>query len=479
MRAGTVRRYSSLHAYALLACVTASVGIACSTSVVEDPEADGLRLGERKIVGEAKAYPADLSLRARDSELRGSMAKRRQVAWDAVARVLQPVKGTAIAKTSTGAVEKKSIELPAFRTWYGRDDYERLFGKLYGEMGGTRRRARTPFSAAEIAAAIKWNATSGGSWAEEDYLARIRKLTDAASVQGLGGNGRVSYSPGYVTHFLNNYSAVYNCIPKLPSITETTPPPSPTNFSQCYNAEFPADAAVMKASWWRVGPDLGLPVVDTSAAALKAKLAGTSAKGAWDIDSRPQQKPDASKVYTVKMTDGTSWRLPGIHFITKELRDWMWITLWWSPNPNEDFGADRPDKIKALGGPWANYKMCVVTAYDEGDADPRGGFAGTLGDSLAATHAGVGGPTWCSNPFIEKGDNNAQTNCIGCHQHAGDTKVNLQDIISNNAKHPFSGRTKERQSFPTDYSWSFDHSPEAFAMSIQAQIQNYDASDPQ
>src|SRR5690606_27811438 len=111
-----------------------------------------------------------------------------------------------------------------------------------------------------------------------------------------------------------------------------------------------------------------------------------------------------------------------------ELRHWLWITIWWSPEPNTDFGADRPEAITELGGPWKNYKMCVATDFEERDPDPTGGYPtgpGSLGDALAAVHGGgsPGSPTpsWCSNQFIERGAKNAQTNCVGCHQHAGTT----------------------------------------------------------
>ncbi len=480
------RRCSSLPSLCVLCvlCVlgvlSVSVGVACSTSAAEDPDSDGLRAGERKIVGAARAYPADTTMRSRTEELRSSMSKRRKAAWAAIARTVAPVTGTAIAKSTSGAVTRKEIALPLFRTWYGADDYGRLFNKLYGDAGSANRVARKPFSSAEIDAAFAWNATYGGSWVEEDYLKRIKKLQDTRTVQGLGGNGRVSYSPGYVRHFLNNYGAVNRCFTLLPNITDATPAPSATNFSQCYNEEFPSDAAVIKASWRRTGASSALPKVDTSAEALRAHLAATGGKASgWpsteDVATMVKN-PNAATIYSVTMTDGSDWRMPALHLITKELRDWLWVTIWWSPDADKDFGADRPQEIRALGGPWSNYKMCVVTAFDEMDPDPRGGFAGSLGDSLAATYGGVGAPSWCSNPFIEKGEHNAQTNCIGCHQHAGSTTP-LEEVIGNNAKHPKSGRTKERASFPTDYSWSYDHAPEAFSEVIRSAVQNYDAVD--
>jgi len=54
-------------------------------------------------------------------------------------------------------------------------------------------------------------------------------------------------------------------------------------------------------------------------------------------------------------------------------------------------------------------------------------------------HAGAGGPSWCSNQYIERGAHNAQTNCIGCHQHAG-TGLASEDVLADSLTFPQSGR---------------------------------------
>lgn len=183
-------------------------------------------------------------------------------------------------------------------------------------------------------------------------------------------------------------------------------------------------------------------------------------------------------IYTVQLSGGERFSLVGLHIMTKELRHWTWVTLWWSPDADTDFGADRPAAIKALGGPWSKYKMCAVTDYEERDPDPRGGFDGTLGDALEATH---GKFTWCSNPFIERGARNAQTNCIGCHQHAGDPK-RLADILEDERTFPAQSRARVRASFPADYSWAFmtpdnGDQKERFFRTVLSRVRAYEESD--
>ena len=101
------------------------------------------------------------------------------------------------------------------------------------------------------------------------------------------------------------------------------------------------DAAVVKASWRRNDALVtdGLPVQDTSAATLKARLDGTLDNGGWPQKGQPMVQAGSSDVYTIQLSGGEKYSLVGLHIITKELRHWVWTTIWWSPNGDEDFGA--------------------------------------------------------------------------------------------------------------------------------------------
>jgi hypothetical protein len=151
----------------------------------------------------------------------------------------------------------------------------------------------------------------------------------------------------------------------------------------------------------------------------------------------------------MRLSNGIRMRLAALHIITKELRDWMWVTLFWSDTPSTDFGEDRPAE---LTGPFANYKMCTVVGYDEGDNTVTPDAPDTsLAKALDATRA-FGARTWCSNPYLEEGPGNAKTNCIGCHQHAG-TDLMTETIIQGPTAFPDGARAKVRSNFPADYTF--------------------------
>lgn len=220
-------------------------------------------------------------------------------------------------------------------------------------------------------------------------------------------------------------------------------------WAPCLAGPFPLDAAVIKADWRRAELGILVPAHDTSATGLAAMLAdgGTWPTGVRELDPGPDQ------IYSLTLPNGSRYRLTGLHLMTKELDHWLWITLWWSSEPDSDFGADRPPEIDALPGPWRHYKLAVTTAFRDEDLDPSGGADDpTLTDALGVVYP-AGGASWASNPYIELGHGNGATNCIGCHQHGG-TRLTSEAIISDGATFPDHGRLQQRNNFPGDYSWA-------------------------
>lgn len=443
-------------AVALLVTVL-GVAAGCAIENSDGAEAgeSAVREQERRALGKAVDYPADTYSAEDEERFRTSKKARRELGWKVLAKALQPVK--IAAQTGTGIPGTAEKSIPLFRTWLAGDELDRMFAKMYHDLGKERRLAQAIPSDKEVADVFAWNAGGGsGAFTEQEYFARLQQVTDQRGIDGLGGNGRVVYSPSYVKQYLTDYPAIAACETKLPTMSVDTPPiDEEKNFTNCFSHEMAPDAVVSKMSWRRNDELMaaGLPVQDTTAATLAKRMAGTLDEGGWQTKNLPLVKAGPADAYTVKLSDETGFSLVGLHLMTKELRHWVWVTVWWSPEglANDDFGQDRPEEITKLGGAWKNYKMCVVTDFDEKDPDPRGGYGGTLGDALAAVH---GKTTWCSNGFIEKGAHNAQTNCIGCHQHAGDI-AQLDRVLVDPVKFPEQGRTEVRKGFPADYSWAF------------------------
>ncbi len=529
------------------------LGTASSSATIQD----------RKVLGGATPYAADLGLAARDEELRTSIGARRAAAWQAVAKVLAP--------SPLAATVANAPVIPAWHTWFGRDDFDRVFKKLYRDLGPTARRARADLDTATIDAGFVWNTTALDEvpeWTAQRYQDYLAAIDSQDKAQGIGGVNRVGYSPGAMRELLHSYTQQYACRIDAPPDAFTVQPgregsmvaahealaltgcewkvlgpyvaaagakvtvtstgdgdadvyvrrgaaPEPHEFDcrsaggtstekcsvdggglvyvavfgaaasavdvevsyrsedvalpTCLAEEMPRDAVLVKSDWRRQLPGENLPTFDTSAARMRERLDGNAA---WTDDG--SANPDATAIYTATLPNGNTFRMPALHVMTKELDHWMWITLWWSPNPDTDFGEDRPAAVANLPGPWKNYKMCAVSAYEEGDPDLRGGFTGTLGDSLAAVTGGPDTPSWCSNPYLELGEHNAGTNCIGCHQHGG-TAVKPVEVLE--MQH--NGTTRVRNNFFTDYLWAIQGGQgEDLSALVQAEVDYWDANDP-
>lgn len=386
---------------------------------------------DRLFVGAAAPYPADTTLESKIDTLKSSQAARRAAAWQIAKRVLEPVQ-----------IDNGTRTLPRFQTWYAKEEVLPVFDHLLRAQTPADLTSRRLPTDAEVQSAFGWLAgrATGTAAGDPDVVASRRASLDKNGDASLGGPERVLMSPETVGHLFENYTAILNCQVKFPAPND--PPPSDTNFAPCVGTEFPVGSVIVKARW--VPDSLPLDAWDTNAAALTTAITNA----AWGTAPR-QATPDANGIYTMTLDTGIHMRLAALHIMSKELRDWAWVSLFWSDTPNVDFGADRPTDFT---GPFANYKMCTSDAFDEGDdgsslanADP------TLSSAVAATRA-FGPRTWCSNPYLEDGANNAKTNCIGCHQHAG-TGLDTASIISGDNAFPDGSRAQVRTNFPADYTF--------------------------
>lgn len=163
---------------------------------------------ERRVLGSGEPYEADPMLASRMDELARSQRVRREVAWAAVARVLAPV---ALAEETSVA----GAQVPVFRTWYDRDDVNRMFQHAYAGLGPERRQARAPFEATELDETFAWNPRAIdeiSGWTPERFESYLGSFHAQREIDGLGGFRRVALSPDAARHVLASYAEITRCL---------------------------------------------------------------------------------------------------------------------------------------------------------------------------------------------------------------------------------------------------------------------------
>jgi hypothetical protein len=378
--------------------------------------------------------------------LKRSTMFRRQTAWSVVARVVAEVQ-------PTPADHATEITIPRWMTWYGKDDLERIFTKAFTSLSPASRRARAPIPEDQVRAAEVWVAEQLQylpQWTPERRSRLLASLSDHEAWRGATGLNRTLFAPATTSHLVTSYQKISECDQNADGHSEA-----------CLQAKFPADAVAVKTQWTRRGSTFPVAVFDTNSNSLRERL-GDHGRS-WDFPDR--FLPDiAGRSLALKLAPTAQFDLTGLHIMTKESEDWLWISLWWSEKPDEDFGADRPEAL--AHGPWSNYKMCVTGSFEESpedDSDLLASFP-SLGSAILASR-GTSGLSWCSNPYLEKGTGNQKTNCIGCHQHAG-TSIEQTDILGS-TNH---GRGRILRDFPADYLWSLNFGTEKISHMLSERV---------
>ncbi|MGX9574287.1 hypothetical protein ACWUKX_16755 [Mesorhizobium sp. f-mel] len=431
-------------------------------------------------------------------ELESSMRKRREFGWSIVEKMLAPQHLTLLDGATT-------VDVPLWQTWYEgggglnsetKKLAERFLDKLKPlieanpqvDMAAIAKETVLEFSEKNLSDTLTDENLS-------TVLLQLRNLK--GEVGDLLGRGFTVFSPSFVEHVLTEARGIDEC---QRNKNAADPPPSDDQFSHCVK-EFPRSAVMVKTSWRRLAN--GVPKHDTS----PAGLAEMFKLGIWPQSgsAAPLRQPTRSEIYTNVTSDNTEWALRSIHFVTKDVREWVWVSLWWDPNAKtEDFGSDQPASLAAFNnGVWKNYKMCVVSAFAEKDPQPWASYTGsndTLAASIKAVYdaiqkeidtgaesdpsalatlfdtppvplelPGALGPwptpnnlqtEWCSNPNIEAHVGNGRTSCIGCHQfpmtrnEERDVDMQFEHAILGDV--PQFGRAKVRENFPAEFAWSFD-----------------------
>jgi hypothetical protein len=433
----------------------------------------------RMAIGRGQDYtPINEDPAALFSRLESSMADRRATAWKIVEAMLQPQPLT---------VNGQTYAVPLWHTWYegmaGNPEVEAKIKLFFGNVKRCQV-AHCTKSPGEIAhdTMASGSKNLAASLTDRNLTQKLRQFQIAGSTSPEAvGTGFTLFSPSFVEHLLAQAKEVESCSGNRARWNES--PPSPTQFSPCM-AEFPRSAVMIKAQWKEM--DTAATAPDTSSQGMTTLLTSHS----WQ--KLTGSATDPTRMYALQSREGKTFGLQALHISTKDTREWVWITLWWSPQPNTDYGEDRPASIARYnGGVWANYKMCVTTSFKEGDGAPWSTYEQgrpSLAASLRATYAALDSQrdpspynemtTWCSNSNIERQAGNGGTNCIGCHQYSMAWNENSNDFTefnqtydpANQARFPQRGRSRRRSNFPGDFSWStlYEDLPAKMARERQA-----------
>ncbi len=434
----------------------------------------------RRILGNGVDYKAG---DVKAAEVNASVVKRRQEAWRIVEETMKP--------TNIDMGEFGTRKLAAWQTWYDRTEFQRLFEVLYRcELAPEERESfkdtTSPFvvDPARVKKVIAEfpRQDLGTAWTEgrfRELLSQLKTSNDLAGLNGVDGTGMSLYSPALIGHYLENAAAVYNCDGSVEPA-----PGSEDVIGDCFGKPFPPAAVAVKPTFNKI--QSGAMAFDTSALGMSKMFnAPPPGKNMWRTAATPGEPVvnltgDAgSRIYRLTYrqgdTVGGEYALTGMHITTKEIPEWMWVSVWWSPKPDRDFGADRPkDLVEKIDPLYANYKMCVASTFEEKDPLVTGGQA-NKGDlptdllaALKASYRAMKPATWCSNPFIEHMPHGGKTNCIGCHQHGGPDGIDMPT-----ANRP-SDTLKVGRRFPGDFMASFHGGKDDFQGLIQEVVSNVD-----
>jgi hypothetical protein len=411
--------------------------VASQNSVIE---ADAVA---RRFIGSPVPYDNQMLTADQKISAMASLEATRALAWKVFAQVITPVNLEATKPDGT----KIPMTLPKVFTWYSPEDIQRLMQISYKAADADQLREGVPLTQELLQRSQDLLATEldlmpmplQKRW--QKYLKEHPSPT-ASDLIGLAGFNRTLFSPDLVGAVVRRYADLQDCYPQgqkpLPNIA----------FRPCWQEALPASSVMVKTAWVNTRSDFHSFATD--AKSLAALFADKDSS--WSEHAQTIPLPET--ILHARNSD-QDFVLAGMHIVTKDLDDWLWITAFWSADPDSDFGSDRPEAVKSLGAPWNQYKICAVSSYTQ-DPQTIEGLAAKFPDLADAYRAALdqrGGASWCSNPYIEQGAHNNRTNCIGCHQFAG-TQIQQDKILADSLQFPLQGSLKQRQDFPSDYIWS-------------------------
>ncbi len=160
-------------------------------------------------------------------------------------------------------------------------------------------------------------------------------------------------------------------------------------------------------------PPVKLPVVPLNQfyyiKITKADSASFTTFGAVNGDFIGTANDTSAQAVYMAVRPGSIGLLMAMHVTGKEIPNWTWQSYWWTLNPSDSMGYDRPKSIPA---PWNHYDMTVAYAMVHADGSQWIAFNPYLETNLGG--------------LVPTGANGADTvawtgvttNCMSCHRRA-------------------------------------------------------------
>lgn len=394
-----------------------------------------------------------------DTEL--SINSRRHWGWSLINTVLSPQdlidpNSGQLLSDATGT----AIKLPQWITWYEIHEFEAILVELTKLISPKEIKMGHTTDQQIDAALSNFHKNWGRSWLEHknsqgttnfQITKKNTKTAQDAAAHATHRQGTANfYSLKFVKHLLHNLSLLSQC----KNMNCTIPP-------------FPEHTAIIKSTWQSANKPID--VFETDVLSLKKHLSSDTWMPQKSINPLPSNAPYRISTFVSGTKKRQDRFLLGMHLSAKIKNNWEWVTLWWHPDQNSDFAADRPKDPATFAEinktPWNQYKMCIASDYEESghwqNPSPNSKKLNELSQSINFIKQAVSPYTLCSNPYLESFSGGFRSNCKGCHQHAAIN--NLSERFRNDL-------ADQGITHATDFVWVMDSFNESFVNIIQKHV---------
>lgn len=336
---------------------------------------------------------------------------------------------------------RDGISFVPWQTFYSKEDLQRIFRIAYQRMGIQDRNLRRSFTPQEIASAFSYHDHEQflqTDWSQSAYERWLEKYRGEGKTDAIPGMNKVLMNRAAAGTILENYRAIELC-----SRHQSQSMPC-----KDLRMHFPRGSAFIKTAWRRAQSegDFRVPWYQTDD--LLAQME------AEEWQSQASGIPLSKSALRMETPSLQAFYLVGVHLTVKLDRLWLWTSRWLDRNASD-----------------SAYRSCSVMGFEPLASRENGGF-----EYEVTRVEGLTGFSWCSNPYLETGQHNHKTSCIGCHQHAG-TPWTMDDFNQRLATDLHLLQADADIWSRSDQIWSLLNGPEPLASSILQEIDYFDVYD--